>query len=159
MALRKNIQTDKAPAAIGPYSQAMQVGDTLYISGQLGIDPATGKLAEGGVVEQTKQALANIGAILTEANMTIENIIQMQVFLADIKDFAAVNEVGSTEFLRNSLLATFQIYPDDRVSTSHFATLNHIEPDTAHAPYGYRLSCIYFSDVDCGAEPRWHAAA
>jgi len=98
MTERKAIQTDKAPKAIGPYSQALLVGNTLYISGQLGIDPATGKIVEGGTVAQAKQALENIMAILMEVNMSMHNVAQVQVFLADIADFAAVNEVYKTFF-------------------------------------------------------------
>ncbi len=98
MTERKAIQTDKAPAAIGPYSQALMVGNTLYISGQLGIDPATGKMVEGPAAAQAKQALKNIMAILMEANMSMHNIVQVQVFLSDIADFAAVNEVYKTFF-------------------------------------------------------------
>ena len=80
MTERKAIQTDNAPAALGPYSQALLVGDTLYISGQLGIDPATGKLVGGDTAEQAKQALNNIMAILVEANMSMHNVAQVQVF-------------------------------------------------------------------------------
>ena len=98
MTERKAIQTDKAPAAMGPYSQAMLVGNTLYISGQLGIDPATGKMVEAGTAAQAEQALKNIMAILMEANMSMHNIVQVQVFLADIADFSAVNEVYKTFF-------------------------------------------------------------
>ena len=98
MTERKAIQTDKAPAAIGPYSQALLADNTLYISGQLGIDPATGKLAEGGGAEQAAQALKNIMAILVEANMNMHEIVQVQVFLTDIADFAAVNETYKTFF-------------------------------------------------------------
>ncbi len=98
MTERKAIQTDTAPAAIGPYSQALQVGHTLYISGQLGIDPATGKLVEGGTVAEAKQALENVMAILVKANMSMQNVVQVQVFLADIADFTAVNEVYKTFF-------------------------------------------------------------
>ena len=98
MTLRKAIQTDKAPAALGPYSQALQVGNTLYISGQLGIDPATGKLVSSGTAEQAKQALNNVMAILMEANMSMHDVAQGQVFLADIADFSAVNEVYKTFF-------------------------------------------------------------
>lgn len=98
MTERKAIQTDKAPAAIGPYSQALLVGNTLYISGQLGIDPATGKLVEGDTATQAKQALENIMAILMEENMSMHNVVQVQVFLADIADFAAVNEIYKAYF-------------------------------------------------------------
>lgn len=95
---RKVIQTDEAPAAIGPYSQGLLAGHTLYISGQLGIDPATGKLAEGGVATQTQQALENVMAILKKANMSLRDVVQVQVFLADIADFAAVNNVYKSYF-------------------------------------------------------------
>ena len=90
---RKAIQTTQAPAAIGPYSQAIQVENTLYLSGQLGLDPATGKLVEGGVAAQAAQALKNIQAICTAAGFTLADIVQVQVFLANIADFAAVNAV------------------------------------------------------------------
>ena len=98
MTERKAIQTDKAPAAIGPYSQALMVGNTLYISGQLGIDPTTGKMVEGPGATQAKQALKNIMAILMEVNMSMHNVVQVQVFLTDIADFEAVNEVYKTFF-------------------------------------------------------------
>ena len=93
MSHRKAIGTEQAPAAIGPYSQALRVGDTLYVSGQLGIDPATGKLAEGPAAVQARQALKNIQAILTEAGFGMSDAVQVQVFLADIADFAEVNDV------------------------------------------------------------------
>ena len=95
---RKVIQTDKAPAAIGPYSQGLLVGNILYISGQLGIDPATGKLVEGDTAAQARQALENVMAILMKANMSMRDVVQVQVFLADIADFATVNEVYKTYF-------------------------------------------------------------
>lgn len=98
MTQRKAIQTDKAPAAIGPYSQALLAGNTLYISGQLGIDPATGKLVDGDTAAQARQALKNIMAILMEENMSMHNVVQVQVFLSDIADFGAVNEVYKTFF-------------------------------------------------------------
>ena len=98
MPQRKAIQTNKAPAALGPYSQALLAGNTLYISGQLGIDPATGKLVEGGTAAQAKQALKNIMAILVAENMNMHEIVQVQVFLKDIADFKAVNEVYKTFF-------------------------------------------------------------
>ena len=98
MTEQKVIQTDKAPAAIGPYSQGLLVGNTLYISGQLGIDPATGKLVEGDTAAQAKQALENVMAILMKATMSMRDVVQVQVFLADIADFAGVNEVYKTYF-------------------------------------------------------------
>ena len=82
----------KAPAALGPYSSAVRAGDTLYLSGQLGIDPATGELAEG-VEAQARQAMQNIAAVLEEAGSSFDDVVKMTVLLADIDDFAAVNEV------------------------------------------------------------------
>jgi len=90
---RKAIQTDQAPEAIGPYSQAIQIGNALYLSGQLGIDPATGKLVDGGVIAQAKQALSNVQAICKAAGFSLADVVQVQVFLANIADFKAVNEV------------------------------------------------------------------
>jgi len=95
---RKIITTDKAPKAIGPYSQALLAGNTLYISGQIGMDPATGKLVADSAAEQTKQALENIKAILAAADMELVHVVQMQVFLADIADFAKMNEVYASYF-------------------------------------------------------------
>lgn len=92
------IHTDSAPKALGPYSQALLAANTLYISGQLGIDPASGKLVEGGTAQQARQALANIRAILEAADMDMGNVVQVQVFLTDIADFAAVNEVYKSCF-------------------------------------------------------------
>jgi 2-iminobutanoate/2-iminopropanoate deaminase len=90
---RKAINTDSAPAAIGPYSQAIQAGNILYLSGQLGIDPVTGKLVEGGVTSQATQALKNVQAILAAAGFTVTDVVQVQVFLTNISDFSAVNAI------------------------------------------------------------------
>lgn len=91
------IFTEKAPAAVGPYVQAIQAGNILSASGQLGIDPATGKMPEC-VVKQAKQSLANVAAILEKAGYTKEDVIKTTVYLADIKDFAKVNEVYAEFF-------------------------------------------------------------
>ncbi|KAG7170291.1 2-iminobutanoate/2-iminopropanoate deaminase-like [Homarus americanus] len=96
--LRKVISTPKAPAAIGPYSQAVQAGNTLYVSGQLGMDPQTMNLVSGDVVEQTKTALTNMGHILEAAGCTYKHVVKTTVLLADINDFVKVNEVYSTFF-------------------------------------------------------------
>ena len=98
MAQRKAIETGRAPKAIGPYSQAIQSGDFLFVSGQLGIDPDTGKLVEGGAAGQAQRALENVRAILTEAGYDFGDVVQSQVFLSDISDFAKVNEVYKTYF-------------------------------------------------------------
>ena len=96
--MNKVINTDQAPAAIGPYSQAIQKGDILFVSGQLGIDPATGNFVEGGVKEQAQQVFKNIKAIISEAGYTMGNIVKTTVFLADMADFATVNEVYAPQF-------------------------------------------------------------
>ena len=89
----KAIATQNAPAAIGPYSQAVKAGNTVYVSGQLGIDPSTGNFAEGGTEAQTRQSLTNISNILKEAGLSMKNVAIVTVLLADINDFAAVNEI------------------------------------------------------------------
>lgn len=87
------INTDKAPAAIGPYSQAIAVGETIYTSGQIGLDPTTGKLVEGGVEAQTRQVLKNLGAILEAAGSGYAQVVKTTCFLADMNDFTAFNEI------------------------------------------------------------------
>ncbi len=87
------ISTSAAPAAIGPYSQAIRVGEMLYTSGQIPIDPVTGELVPGGIAEQTRQVLENLKAILAEAGTDWTHVVKTMVFLKDMKDFAAMNEV------------------------------------------------------------------
>lgn len=94
----KAISTKKAPAAIGPYSQAIQVGNLIYTSGQLPIDPTTGAFPEGGVKEQTRQSLTNVKAILEEAGVSMSNVVKTTVFMADMGDFADMNSVYSEFF-------------------------------------------------------------
>ena len=94
----KKIETKNAPAAIGPYSQAIQAGNTIYISGQLPIDPTTGQFAGDDIVSQTKQSLENIKSILDQANAKMINLVKTTVLLKNIADFAAMNEVYSTYF-------------------------------------------------------------
>lgn len=91
--MKKIIRTPNAPAAIGPYSQAVEAGNTLYISGQLGIDPKTGKLVEGDVKAQTRQALKNIEAILQAAGYSFIEVVKSTCLLSDIANFKAMNEV------------------------------------------------------------------
>merc|ERR1712109_440484 len=95
------ISTKKAPDAIGPYNQAVQVDKTLYISGQIGFDPSTMEIVKGGVVAEAKQALTNMGHILEAANCSFNNVVKTTVLLADINDFAAVNEVYTKFFTAN----------------------------------------------------------
>lgn len=95
----KPISTDKAPAAIGPYSQGIDSGAGLvFLSGQLPIDPATGAFPEGGVREQTRQAILNAQAILQATGLSLANVVKTTVFLADMGDFAAMNEVYAQFF-------------------------------------------------------------
>ena len=94
----KVISTKKAPAAIGPYSQAIQVGNLVYTSGQIPIDPATGVFVEGGIKEQTRQSLTNIKAILEEAGLSMSNVVKTTVFMADMGDFAEMNAVYAEFF-------------------------------------------------------------
>ena len=92
------IHTDNAPAAIGPYSQAIEVNGFVFASGQIPIDPATGNFVEGGIKEQTRQSLLNAQAILKEAGADLSNVVKTTVLLADIADFGAMNEVYAEFF-------------------------------------------------------------
>lgn len=94
----KAINTTNAPAAIGPYSQAIEACGTVYVSGQLPIDPATGEFAHGGIQAEARQSLTNIKNILAEAGLTMQNVVKVTVLLADISNFAAVNGVYSEFF-------------------------------------------------------------
>lgn len=96
--MKKQINTAAAPAAIGPYSQAIEAGGMVFVSGQLPIDPATGAFAEGGIKELTRQSLTNMKAILAEAGLTMDNVVKTTVFLADMADFAEMNEVYASFF-------------------------------------------------------------
>ncbi len=95
---KKIISTEAAPAAIGPYSQAVMTGDFVYISGQIPLDPKTGEIVAGDIESQTEQSLKNVGAILDAAGMTYDNVVKTTVFLADISDFSAMNEVYAKFF-------------------------------------------------------------
>lgn len=92
------ISTKKAPAAIGPYSQAIRVGNIVYTSGQIPLDPATGAFVEGGIKEQTRQALTNLKAILEEAGTSMDNVVKTTVFMANMDDFADMNAVYAEFF-------------------------------------------------------------
>ena len=96
--MKKVIFSEQAPAAIGPYSQAIEVNNLLLLSGQLPADPKTGNLVEGGIKEQTKQAFENIKSVLSAAGLTTDNIVKTTVFLADMSLFAEMNEVYATYF-------------------------------------------------------------
>ena len=94
----KVISTKKAPSAIGPYSQAIKVGNLVYTSGQIPIDPATGMIVEGGIQAQARQSLLNVKAILEEAGLTMGNVVKTTVFMADMNDFADMNAVYAEFF-------------------------------------------------------------
>lgn len=96
--MKTRINTDKAPAAIGPYSQAVLAGDFLYVSGQLPLDPVSGAMAGDTAAEQAEQSIRNLSAILEAAGMTLDDVVKTTVLLADIADFAAVNEVYAKHF-------------------------------------------------------------
>lgn len=93
--MKKIISTDKAPKAIGPYSQAVEANGILFISGQVPIDPATGKLVEGGIKDQTEQVMKNIGAILEAAGLNYSHVVKSTCLLSDMDNFGAMNEVYS----------------------------------------------------------------
>ncbi len=96
--MNQSVHTENAPAAIGPYSQAVKAGNTIYVSGQLPVDPSTGEFAGEDIKAQTKQSLTNIQNILKEAGAGMENVVKTTVLLSDISDFAAMNEVYATFF-------------------------------------------------------------
>lgn len=95
---RERIKTPDAPAAIGPYCQGLLVGDTLYVSGQIALDPSTGEMVEGDVEEETSQILDNVGAVLRAADMDFAHVVQVTLFLRDMDDYAVVNEVYARYF-------------------------------------------------------------
>src|SRR5512140_1432623 len=96
--MRQAIATDKAPKAIGPYSQAVRMGNLLFISGQIPIDPSTGALIQGDIASMTRRVFDNLDAILKAAGASFDNVVRTTVFLADMEDFAAMNEVYATRF-------------------------------------------------------------
>ena len=96
--MRERIQTEHAPAAIGPYSQAIKAGGLVFVSGQIPIDPETGEFVAGGISEQTQQVLQNLAAVLEAAGSSLDQVLKTTVFLADMKEFSGMNEVYATFF-------------------------------------------------------------
>ena len=92
------ISTDKAPAAVGPYSQGILIDKTLYLAGQIALDPSTRKIVDGGIKEQTKRVMENLGAVLNEAGYDFGDVVQSQVFISDMKNYRAMNEVYTKYF-------------------------------------------------------------
>lgn len=107
---KKIIYTSNAPQALGPYSQAVESNGTLYISGQVPVDPVTGKMVEGGIVEQTTQVMKNIGAILEEAGYSFSDVVKSTCLLSDMANFAAMNEIYGSYYTENPpARAAFQV--------------------------------------------------
>ncbi len=96
--MKKQVITDKAPKAIGPYSQAIIEGDTLYASGQIPLDPQTGEIVKGGIEAQTERVMKNVGAVLESAGLGFDDVVKTTVFLTDLKDFDAVNKIYGKYF-------------------------------------------------------------
>lgn len=96
--MKKIIFTEKAPAPIGPYNQAVLSGNTLYASGQIAINPASGELVTDNINDETKQVMENIAAILEAANMTFENVVKATIFIMDMNNFAAINTIYGSYF-------------------------------------------------------------
>ena len=99
------IATKDAPAAIGPYTQAIRTGDLVFTSGQVSLDPATGQLVSGGIADQTERVLANLRAVLSAAGLSFANVVKTTVFLKDMRDFAAMNEVYARAFAGEGVVA------------------------------------------------------
>ena len=99
--MKEIIATDQAPRAIGPYSQAVRAGNLVFASGQIPIDPATGEFIPGGIAEQTEQVLKNLTAVFAATGLTMNQIVKTTVFLADMNDFTAMNEVYAKFFVEN----------------------------------------------------------
>lgn len=99
--MKQVIHTQKAPKAIGPYSQAIKAGNTLYISGQIPMNPATSKIVEGGIAEQTEQVMQNIAAILEEAGYTFNDVVKSTCLLSNMKNFAGMNDIYGKYYSEN----------------------------------------------------------
>jgi 2-iminobutanoate/2-iminopropanoate deaminase len=126
--MRQAVSTPSAPAAIGPYSQAIKAGHLLFVSGQVPIDPASGQIVAGDIAQQTRRVFENIGAILSAAGLSFDAVVRTTVYLADMNEFAAMNEVYATYFSAPApARATVQVSRlprDARVEIDAIATLN-----------------------------------
>jgi 2-iminobutanoate/2-iminopropanoate deaminase len=100
LSLKNVIATDGAPAAIGPYSQAIKVGNIIFTSGQIPIDPANGQVVEGGVAEQTARVMANLQAVLSAAGASLDDVVKTTLYIKDMNDFGVINEVYSRYFAK-----------------------------------------------------------
>ena len=126
--MRQAIHTDRAPQAIGPYSQAIRAGGLLFVSGQIPLDPSTGELVDGDIRAQTEQVMRNLGEILQAAGVSFDRVVRTTIFLADLADFAAVNEAYGGYFDAPApTRATFQVArlpKDARVEIDAIAQLS-----------------------------------
>lgn len=107
--MKRIITTDKAPKAIGPYNQAVEINSTLYISGQIPVDPVTGEIVAGGITEQTEQVMKNIGIILSAAGYSYSDVVKSTCMLSDINNFGVMNEIYSKYYVKDfPARSTFQ---------------------------------------------------
>ena len=127
MGIRQAVATDKAPKAIGPYSQGIRSGNLLFVSGQVPIDPATGNIIEGDIKTQTDRVMRNLTAILEAAGGTMDNVLRCTVYLADMNDFAAMNEVYGSYFSQpapaRATIQAVRLPKDARVEIDVIASL------------------------------------
>jgi len=125
--VRTPVKTDRAPGAIGPYSQAIKAGGFVFVSGQIPIDPSTGQFVAGGVAEQTEQVLKNLSAVLEASGTSLARVVKTTVFLADMSDFAAMNEVYGRFFTNEpparATVAAAELPRDARVEIELVALL------------------------------------
>ena len=125
--MRQAVATDKAPKAIGPYSQGVRAGNLLFVSGQVPIDPATGNIIDGDIAAQTDRVMRNLSAILEAAGATMDNVVRCTVYLADMNDFAAMNEVYGSYFSQpapaRATIQAVRLPKDARVEIDVIASL------------------------------------
>jgi 2-iminobutanoate/2-iminopropanoate deaminase len=146
------IETDAAPAAIGPYSQAILAGSTLYLAGQIALDPETGDMVDGGIEPETRQVMENLGAVLRAADFGFEDVVQSHVFLADLDEFAAMNDVYSEYFPRappaRATVQVARLPRDARVEIVFTAVRSRVtlvpteESEVVHAALGATAGAI-----------------
>ncbi|XP_003729764.1 2-iminobutanoate/2-iminopropanoate deaminase isoform X1 [Strongylocentrotus purpuratus] len=134
--VRKIVKITTAPAAIGPYSQAVIAGNTMYLSGQIGLIPGTKNMIEGGIVAETEQALKNMGEVLKSQGLTYNNVVKTTVLMADLEDFQKMNAVYSRFFPKNPpARAAYQVARlplDGQVEIEAIAVIGHIVDDMSH---------------------------
>lgn len=127
--MKEVISTSNAPAAIGPYSQAIKVGNTVYLSGQIAFDPATMELVEGDIAARTKQIFANLGAVCEAAGGSLQDIVKVNIFLTEMADFAQVNEVMAATFVEpfpaRATVAVKQLPRDTDIEIEAVMVLSH----------------------------------